>query len=145
MDLMLRKLKAKTGKKTSSKRKECVEAILGQIKQTTGISAFPLRGLQKVKAEWNLICLTHDTLKLWHRVLADNGRGAPLWIVAAKHHQIMPFFHSNRPISPIRTPVRQSNISCCHKPQKCVAKPDQMQHVPRLVPTLEPHYARSCR
>ena len=73
MDRTLRKLKTKAGKKTSSKRKESVEAIMGQMKQARGIGAFLLRGLQKVKAEWNLICVTHVILKLWHQLLADNG------------------------------------------------------------------------
>jgi transposase len=65
VDRMLRKLKTKEGKRTYLKRKETVEPVFGQIKEARGIRAFLLRGLEKVKAEWYLICLTHNILKLW--------------------------------------------------------------------------------
>jgi transposase len=71
---MLRKLKTKAGKKTYLKRKETVEPVFGQIKEARGIRAFLLRGLEKVKAEWYLICLTHNILKLWGWFCPDGRR-----------------------------------------------------------------------
>jgi transposase len=79
VDRMLRKLKTKAGKATYSKRKESVEPVFGQIKQARGIRAFLLRGLENVKGEWNVICLTHNILKLWRHLWLDQGRSAPVF------------------------------------------------------------------
>jgi transposase len=65
VDKMCRRLKTKAGKKTYSKRKESVEAVFGQIKQARGFRQFLLRGFEKVRAEWRLICLGHNLLKMW--------------------------------------------------------------------------------
>jgi hypothetical protein len=46
-------------------RKAIVEPLFGQIKERRGFRRFSLRGLQKVRAEWKLICLTHSLLKLF--------------------------------------------------------------------------------
>ena len=48
-----------------AQRREIVEPVFGQIKQARGLRRFAFRGLQKVKAEWQLICLTHNLLKLF--------------------------------------------------------------------------------
>jgi len=77
VDRMLRKLKTKAGKAIYSKRKESVEPVFGQIKQARGIRGFLLRGLENVKGEWNLVCLTHNILKLWRHLWLDEGRSAP--------------------------------------------------------------------
>lgn len=79
VDGMRRKLKTKQGKKTYSKRKESVEAVFGQIKEVRGIRAFLLRGLERVKAEWSLICLTHNILKLWGWYCPNGRRSAPVF------------------------------------------------------------------
>ena len=42
-------------------------AGIRQIKSARGIRKFLLRGLEKVSAEWQLICLTHNLLKIWRR------------------------------------------------------------------------------
>jgi transposase len=73
MDRMRRKLKTKQGKKTYSKRKESVEPVFGQIKEARGIRSFLLRGLEQVRCEWRLICLTHNLLKIWTK-FCPNGR-----------------------------------------------------------------------
>ena len=65
VDRMCRKLKTKAGKKTYSRRKESVEAVFGQIKQARGVRQYLLRGIEKVRAEWRLICLEHNLLKIW--------------------------------------------------------------------------------
>jgi transposase len=72
VDRMCRKLKTKEGRKIYSKRKESVEAVFGQIKQARGFRQFLLRGLEKVKAEWRLMCLGHNLLKMWR-----SGRSLP--------------------------------------------------------------------
>lgn len=76
VERMLRKLKTKAGKKTYLKRKETIEPVFGQIKEARGIRAFLLRGLEKVKGEWYLICLTHNILKLWGLFCPDGRRSA---------------------------------------------------------------------
>ena len=45
-------------------RKQIVEAVFGQIKQGRGFRQFLLRGIDKVRAEWALICLAHNLVKL---------------------------------------------------------------------------------
>ncbi len=62
---MARKLRTKKGRETYSKRKQIVEPVFGQIKETRGFRRFLLRGLENVSGEWDLICLTHNLLKLF--------------------------------------------------------------------------------
>jgi hypothetical protein len=45
-------------------RKQVVEPVFGQIKQARGFRQFLLRGIEKVKAEWALICTAHNITKL---------------------------------------------------------------------------------
>ena len=45
-------------------RKQIVEPVFGQIKQARGFRQFLLRGIEKVKAEWALICTAHNLVKL---------------------------------------------------------------------------------
>jgi hypothetical protein len=45
-------------------RKQIVEPVFGQIKQARGFRQFLLRGFDKVKAEWALICTAHNLIKL---------------------------------------------------------------------------------
>ena len=62
---MKRKLKTETGQALYKMRKAIVEPVFGQIKEARGIRAFLLRGLENVRAEWRLICATHNLLKLF--------------------------------------------------------------------------------
>ena len=64
---MRQKLRTATGKVLYAARKHIVEPVFGQIKSARGIRKFLLRGLEKVSAEWQLICLTHNILKIWRR------------------------------------------------------------------------------
>jgi transposase len=64
-DRMRRKLRTLRGRSTYRKRKQVVEPVFGQIKQARGLRGFLLRGLDKVTAEWDLICATHNLLKLF--------------------------------------------------------------------------------
>src|SRR6266568_1679353 len=46
-------------------RKQVVEPVFGQIKQARGFREFLLRGVEKVRAEWSMICTTHNLLNLF--------------------------------------------------------------------------------
>jgi len=65
VDRMRRKLKTKVGKAVYAARKTIVEPVFGQIKQARGFRQFLLRGIDKVRGEWSLVCLTHNVLKLY--------------------------------------------------------------------------------
>jgi hypothetical protein len=67
VEKMKRRLQTKAGKKIYAQRKAIVEPVFGQIKHCRGIRQFLLRGLEKVRGEWALVCLTHNILKM-HRV-----------------------------------------------------------------------------
>ena len=45
-------------------RKQVVEPVFGQIKQARGFRQFLLRGVEKVRAEWALVCTAHNLTKL---------------------------------------------------------------------------------
>ena len=45
-------------------RKQVVEPVFGQIKQARGFRQFLLRGFEKVRAEWALICTAHNLTKM---------------------------------------------------------------------------------
>lgn len=62
---MARKLRTKKGRETYSKRKSIAEPVFGQIKRARGFVQFSLRGLEKMRGEWAIICLTHNLLKLF--------------------------------------------------------------------------------
>ena len=64
VDRMKRKLQTKVGKSVYAARKCVVEPVFGQIKQARGFRQFLLRGKDKVKGEWALVCLTHNILRL---------------------------------------------------------------------------------
>jgi hypothetical protein len=65
LEQMKQKLKTQAGQDLYRMRKAIVEPVFGQIKEWRGFRRFLLRGLQKVRAEWKLICLTHNLLKLF--------------------------------------------------------------------------------
>ena len=62
---MREKLKSAAGKALYKMRKAVVEPVFGQIKEVRGLRRFRLRGLEKVSAEWKIICLTHNVLKMF--------------------------------------------------------------------------------
>lgn len=62
---MQHKLKTPEGRDIYKRRKAIVEPVFGQIKEARGFRRFSFRGLENVKAEWTLICLTHNLLKLF--------------------------------------------------------------------------------
>ena len=64
VDRMKKKLRTKAGRAIYAARKSVVEPVFGQIKQARGFRQFLLRGKEKVKGEWALVCLTHNILRL---------------------------------------------------------------------------------
>jgi hypothetical protein len=64
-ETMQAKLRTASGRAVYGLRKGVVEPVFGQIKGGRGFRRFSLRGLEKVKAEWRLVCLTHNLLKIW--------------------------------------------------------------------------------
>jgi len=63
---MREKLAGEKGRAVYARRKAVVEPVFGQVKEVRGFRRFSLRGIEMVNAEWQLISLTHNLLKL-HR------------------------------------------------------------------------------
>jgi transposase len=62
---MREKLATPAGRGVYALRKTIVEPVFGQIKEIRGFRRFSFRGAPNVTAEWGLICLTHNLLKLF--------------------------------------------------------------------------------
>jgi len=71
---MRAKVRMERGRAVYGLRKGLVEPVFGQIKAARGFRRFSLRGLEKVRKEGRLVCLTHNLLKLWryHYVPSKN-------------------------------------------------------------------------
>jgi len=64
-DQMRKKLQTEAGQDVYKYRKAIVEPVFGQIKEVRGFRRFSFRGKEKVGFEWDLVCLTHNLLKLF--------------------------------------------------------------------------------
>ncbi len=62
---MRAKLQTPAGRAIYARRKTLPEPVFGQIKEARGFRRFWLRGVRNVRAEWAMICLTHNLLKLF--------------------------------------------------------------------------------
>ena len=62
---MREKLNSGVARSLYAMRRIIVEPVFGQIKQARGLRRFSFRGVRKVQAEWKLICLTHNLLKMF--------------------------------------------------------------------------------
>lgn len=62
---MRTKLRTTLGAAIYRRRKTIVEPIFAYIKDCRGFRRFSFRGLTNVRAEWSVICLTHNLLKLY--------------------------------------------------------------------------------
>jgi transposase len=69
---MRAKLQTEAGRAVYARRKAITEPVHGLIKQARGFRQFLLRGLGKVQAEFALIALTHNLLKLWRAAHQPN-------------------------------------------------------------------------
>jgi len=62
---MWQKLKSPDGRLIYNRRQAIVEPVFAYIKHVRGFRQFLLRGLAQVEAEWLLVCMTHNLLKLF--------------------------------------------------------------------------------
>jgi transposase len=62
---MREKVASAEGKRIYAQRARTVEPVFGIIKQAMGFRQFLLRGIEKVKLEWGLVCLAYDFKHLW--------------------------------------------------------------------------------
>jgi transposase len=65
-------------------RKQTVEPVFGQIKQARGFRQFLLRGIEKVTAEWALICTAHNLAQARDRAMSNlsfinQPDATPIW------------------------------------------------------------------
>ena len=68
IEKMKHRLQTKEGKKLYATRKSTVEPVFGIMKHIIGFRQFMLRGLKKVKGEWNLMCIAYN-LKRLHTII----------------------------------------------------------------------------
>ncbi len=69
LEKMRYRLQTKEGKAIYAQRKSTVETVFGIIKHVIGFRQLLLRGLQKAKGEWSLVCLAYN-LKRMHTLRA---------------------------------------------------------------------------
>ena len=62
---MAERLATPEGKAQYRRRKVIPEPVFGWIKHVLGFRQFSLRGLSKVRGEWNLVCLAINMRRLW--------------------------------------------------------------------------------
>ncbi len=74
IEAMREKLKTEAGRAVYKQRKLIVEPVFGQVKEVRGFRRFSFRGLRKNQAEWALICLTHNLLKLFRQETLSASR-----------------------------------------------------------------------
>ncbi len=67
LEAMREKIKAGGHGSPYRLRKQLPEPVFGQIKQARGFRQFLLRGVEKVRAEWSIVCTAHNLLKLAQR------------------------------------------------------------------------------
>jgi hypothetical protein len=67
---MRRKVASPEGQKIYRRRKCTPEPVFGQIKQAMGFRRFSMRGMEKARGEWSLVCTSHNLMKLWRARLA---------------------------------------------------------------------------
>ena len=66
------KLSSAQGKACYAQRSRTIEPVFGQVKTLQGGGRFMRRGLRACRAEWKLLCGTHNLLKLWRRTRSIN-------------------------------------------------------------------------
>jgi transposase len=66
VEAMRAKLKAGGHASPYRLRKQLPEPVFGQIKQARGFRQFLMRGFEKVRHEWTMVCTAHNLLKLNH-------------------------------------------------------------------------------
>jgi len=85
IERMRKKLLTEEGKERYKKRLSTVEPVLGNIKMNLGYRDFRLRGIEKVKGEFNLMCIAHNLKKI-HKYLISEG-GGRFWAHMKRNHE----------------------------------------------------------
>jgi hypothetical protein len=62
---MKKTLQTNAGRQMYARRKKSVEPVFGIIKSVLGFRQFLLRGLAKVKTEWELVCLAYNVKRFF--------------------------------------------------------------------------------
>jgi transposase len=62
---MSKRLASPKGKAHYRRRKAVVEPVFGWVKHALGFRQFSLRGLSKVRGEWDIVCLAVDLRRMW--------------------------------------------------------------------------------
>ena len=69
---MKKKMEKPESKKVYDLRKITVEPVYGNLKENLGFRGFFLKGLEKVKIEFNLVCIAHNLQKIWRIMTAQS-------------------------------------------------------------------------
>ena len=64
IEKMKHRLQTQEGKEIYAQRKSTVEPVFGVIKHIMGFRQFMLRGFEKAKGEWNLMCIAYNLKRL---------------------------------------------------------------------------------
>ena len=64
MEDMRKKLRTEEGKELYQERMSTVEPVFGQMKQNRGFTEFLLRGKDKAKVEFLIMCIVHNIEKI---------------------------------------------------------------------------------
>lgn len=78
VEAMREKIKAGGHDSPYRLRKQLPEPVFGQIKQARGFRQFLLRGVEKVRAEWSMVCAVHNVLKLAQRRILSAAQSMAL-------------------------------------------------------------------
>ncbi len=78
LEAMREKIKAGGHDSPYRLRKQLPEPVFGQIKQARGFRQFLLRGVEKVRAEWSIVCTVHNVLKLAQRRILSAAQSMAL-------------------------------------------------------------------
>ena len=65
LEKMAHRLKTREGRKLYALRKQTPEPVFGIIKSVMGFRQFSLRGIEKVRGEWDLVTMTWNIRRMF--------------------------------------------------------------------------------
>ena len=98
-NVMIEKMKTDKAKEIYKIRGQTVEPVFGDIKENKGLSAFLTRGIEGVRAEFNIICAARNLKRIWAYLLNNEIRNAFSQINSCLRYLIEYFFYR----SPLQT------------------------------------------
>ncbi len=131
-DEMKQRLNSEEGKKVYLRRLHPIEAIFGHLKYNLGYTRFLLRGLEKVKAEFTLMCLAYNLRKLAKHIqfLLFQPESTLLWRSGSQNILLYPIFQRTwaKRLVNNRNVFTYSDLSSCilkrHSRSPCLATVD---------------------